>query len=486
MKAAQQVLVNQRLRRESAWALLALDHAPAALGLLQVHLLDKERRLPSSILNERLRQDLEQLRAQGIDLPQTAEAYLANWLRAGYLVRSFQPGATEEEYELSAPAVRATQFIQGLTERRAFATETRLSLVIDQLRQLAEQTETDPQVRIDALLRERARLDEEIDAVRSGRVEPLPEERALERTREILALAQELANDFRRVRDEFQTLNRSLREQIVENEGSRGEVLEKVFSGVDLVAESDAGRTFRAFWRLLTDPEQTLDFEEALDRVLTRDFARQLDRRERRFLMQVTRVLLDNGGEVHEVFQQFARGLKQFVQSRAYQEQRRLNRLLRRAQRTALEVKEHFRPTDDIGRELHLTSANLRSLAQWQLHDPSLDRVEGGIATASQAEISLEAVGELLAQSEIDFRRLRQQVDALLARQEQVSVADVIEHYPAEQGLGTIVGLLALASREGIPSEARDRVCWTGLDGVARCARIPRIYFVRGKHERVA
>lgn len=486
MKAAQQVLVNQRLRRESAWALLALDHAPAALGLLQIHLLDKERRLPSSILLERLRQDLEQLRAQGIDLPQTAEAYLGNWLRTGYLMRSFQPGASEEEYELSASAVRAIQFIQGLSERRAFATETRLSLVIDQLRQLAEQTETDPQVRIDALLRERARLDAEIEAVRSGRVEPLPEERALERTREILALAQELANDFRRVRDEFQTLNRSLREQIVENEGSRGEVLEKVFSGVDLVAESDAGRTFRAFWRLLTDPEQTLDFEEALDRVLTRDFARRLDRRERRFLMQVTRVLLDNGGEVHEVFQQFARGLKQFVQSRAYQEQRRLNRLLRQAQRSALEVKEHFRPNDDIGRELHLTSANLRSLAQWQLHDPSLDRVEGGIATASQAEISLEAVSELLAQSEIDFRRLRQQVDALLARHEQVSVADVIEHYPADQGLGTIVGLLALASREGIPSEVRDRVCWTGLDGVARCAHIPRIYFVRGNHERVA
>ena len=401
-------------------------------------------------------------------------------------MRSFQTGASEEEYELSAPAVRAIQFIQGLTERRAFATETRLSLVIDQLRQLAEQTETDPQARVDALLRERARLDAEIEAIRSGRVEPLPEERALERVREILALAQELANDFRRVRDEFQTLNRSLREQIVENEGSRGEVLEKVFSGVDLVAESDAGRTFRAFWRLLTDPEQTLDFEAALERVLTRDFARRLDRRERRFLMQVTRVLLDNGGEVHEVFQQFARGLKQFVQSRAYQVQRRLNRLLRRAQRTALEAKERFRPTDDIGRELRLTSANLRSLAQWQLHDPSLDQIEGGIATADRAEISLEAVGELLAQSEIDFRRLRDQVDALLTRHEQVSVADVIDHYPAEQGLGTIVGLLALASREGIPSEHRDRVCWTGLDGLARCAHIPRIYFVRGRHERVA
>lgn len=486
MRAVRQVLTNLRLRRESAWALLALDNAPAALGLLQVHLLDKERRLPSSILLERLRQDLEQLRTQGIDLPQTAEAYLADWLRAGYLVRSFQPGASEEEYELSAAAVRAIQFIQGMTEQRAFATETRLSLVFDQLRQLAEQTETDPTARIEALERERARLDAEIEAVRAGRFEPLAEDRALERVREIVALAGELGNDFRRVRDEFQQLNRSLREQIVDNEGSRGDVLEQVFSGVDLVAESEAGRTFRAFWRLLTDPEQSLAFEQALALVLGRDFAARLERRERRFLMQVTQVLLDNGGEVHEVFQQFARGLKQFVQSRAYQEQRRLNRLLRQAQRAALAARQRFRPTDDIGHELRLTSAYMRSLAQWQLHDPSLDRLEGGIIAADQAEISLEAVGELLAQSEIDFRRLQQQVDALLAERNQVSVAEVLEHYPAEQALGSVIGLLALAARDGLRSEHRDRVCWTGLDGVERCARIPRLYFLGSRHGRVA
>jgi len=479
MKATQQVLTNQRLRKESAWTLLALDNAPVVLGLLQVHLLEKERRLPQSILLERLRQDLEQLRTQGLELPQTAELYLAGWLRAGYLVRSFQPGATEEEYELSAAAVRAIQFIQGLTERRAFATESRLSLVIDQLERLAELTETDPETRVQALLHERERLDAEIEAVRSGRLQALPEERAMERAREIIGLAQELANDFRRVRDEFQVINRDLREQIVENDASRGEVLAKVFSGVDLVAESDAGKTFRAFWRLLTDPEQTLSFETALDQVLARDFAQQLERRERRFLIQLTRLLLGSGGEVHEVFQQFARGLKQFVQSRAYQEQRRLSKLLRLAQRRALAAKERLRPTDDLGRDLYLTSAALRSVSQWQLHDPSSERLAGGIAAADQAEISLESVGELLAHSEIDFRRLREQITALLGRQPQVSVAEVLEAFPAEQGLGSVVGLLALGVREGIQSGHHDRVCWTGLDGAHRCARIPRIYFVR-------
>lgn len=485
LKPAQQALSCLRLRKESAWNLLALDNAPVTLGLLQVHLLDKERRLPHSILLERLRQDLEALRARGVDLPQPAETYLATWLRQGYLLRSFQPGASEEEYELSVPAVRAIQFLQGLSDRQAFATESRLSLVIDQLRRLAEQTETDPEVRVQALMLERERLDAEIEAVRTGRLAPLADDRALERVREVLVLAQELANDFRRVREDFRLLNRDLREQIVDHEGSRGEVLEKVFAGVDVVAESEAGKTFRAFWRLLTDPEQSLGFDMALDQILGRDFVKQLDRREKQVLRRLTKVLLENGGEVHEVLQHFARGLKQFVQSRTYREQRRLNQLLRQAQRSALAVKEEFKPSQNLGHVLYLTSANIRSVAQWQLHDPDRDRVRSGMAAADSVEISMEAVAELLAHSEIDFRRLREQIAELLKERQQVSVAGVLEAFPAEQGLGSVVGLLALGAREGIPSDQRDRVRWTGLDGVDRGATIPRVYFVKKKPENV-
>ena len=453
-----------------------------ALGLLGAHLGGRERRLPASILVERLRHDLDALRAHGLELPQTAESYVAAWLRAGYLVRTFPPGASEEEYELSVAAVRATGFVEGLEEKRAVATETRLSLVIQQLQQLAEQTEADPQARLVALLKERERLDAGIEAVRQGRVETLPEERALERVAEVTALARELLGDFRRVRDEFQRLNRELREQIVENEDSRGEVLDKVFAGVDLVAESEAGRTFRAFWRLLTDPEQELAFEEALERVLSRGFARRLEPREKRFLLRLTRELLENGGEVHEVLQQFARGLKQFVQTRAYQEQRRLQQLLQTAQRRARQAVGAVRPEGEIGMTLFLTGARPRSISQWQLHDPQRDLAEGRMARAEAMELSLESVGELLAQSEINFRTLRGQVERLLEERPQVSVAEVLQVHPAEQGLGSVVGLLALAAREGIPGQAQDRVCWKGRDGVERCARIPRLYFVREVH----
>ena len=39
---------------------------------------------------------------------------------------------------------------------------------------------------------------------------------------EIITLADDLAGDFRRVRDQFDQLNRDLRERIMDNDGNRG------------------------------------------------------------------------------------------------------------------------------------------------------------------------------------------------------------------------------------------------------------------------
>jgi hypothetical protein len=479
MHATTQAQTLRQLRQQPTWKLLAAENAPAVMALIQAHLLDGPRRLPASLLVERIGRDLERFRAEGFDLPQPASAYLADWLAAGWLERSLTAEG-EEEYEASAAAAQAIRFARELSSQRTVATESRLGLVIGQLVQLAEETETDPEVRARRLLRERERIEARIAAVREGRLEPLPADRALERLREILTLSDELAGDFRRVRDDFRTLNRDLRERIVDNDGSRGDVLDAVFADVDLIADSDAGKTFRAFWRLLTDPQQSGELEAALEAVLDREFAARLGRRERRELSGLTGTLLERGGEVHDVLYQFARGLKQFVQSREYREQRRMSTLVKTAQRRSLAIKDRLRPRQPIGRDLTLPSASLRSVSQLRLHDPSLDVVDAGIAEAADSVIGLDAIAELVAQSEIDFRTLEEHIAALLAVRGQVTVAELLREYPAEQGLGTVVGYLALGVRDGIVAAGADRVSWRGRDGVERSARIPRIYFVNG------
>lgn len=479
MRADKPIAIYRRMRTQPLWRLLAADNGPIVIGLLQSHLYESERSLPASIFYERIARDLEWLRAQGEDLPQTAQAYVSSWLADGYLVRRFPPGAAEEEYELSTAAVEAIRFFSGQARPHAAATESRLTLVIDALARLAEDTDTDKSRRIDRLLDEQARIDKEIEAIQKGQMRVLPHAAALERAREIIALADGLAADFRRVRDQFEQLNRELRERIMDNEGNRGDVLDSLFAGIDLIAESDAGRTFSAFWRLLTDPEQSATLDQSLESVLAREFVEQLDAGERRFLIRLTTTLLEQGGMVHEVLQTFARSLKHFVQSREYQQQRRLSRLLKEAQREALALKDEVRATETLEHPLTLTGSRLRSVSQWVLYDPSLQAVPGRMVNGEAPVIDLESVGELVAQSEIDFRTLKANIRTVLEERAQASIADVLERFPAAQGLGSVVGLLALGSRYGVRVDHSETVTWAGQDGWQRSARIPSIFFLR-------
>ena len=139
MKIRARIAGYRKLREQALWRLLAADHAPEVIGLLQTLLMEGDRRLPASILHERLQHQLDAINASELsrDLPRTAQAYVAGWLSQGFLERRLPEGASEEEYELAAQATQAIRFITSLEAPRSAATESRLSLVIQQLVQLA-------------------------------------------------------------------------------------------------------------------------------------------------------------------------------------------------------------------------------------------------------------------------------------------------------------------------------------------------------------
>jgi len=469
----------QVLREGRVWKLLAADLCPVVLAILNSLFMEEDKVLPGSVLHERLTRHLDALRGQGHVLPKTALLYTADWLAQGWLTRRFPAGAAEEVYELTADAATALRLVNSLQRPRATATESRLANVMQQVMRLAEETDANPQTRLAALMAERERIDQEIAAVQRAGVTTLPEDRALERAREVIALAQDLAADFRNVRDAFDRLNRELRQSLMENDGSRGDVLEHLFAGVDLIAESDPGRTFTAFWRLLTDGEQSFALTEALDAVTGRGFARRLDARERRFLQSLTATLMAEGGEVHEVQHQFARSLRSFVQSREFQEQRRLHALLKQAQLAALAAKDHVRANESMDFALSLTSSHIRSVAQWGLYDPNLRVPDAHMDDAAPSHWRIEDVEALVRHSEIDFRTLRRNIEAVLRETSQASIADVLARFPAEQGFGSVVGYVALGAKHGEVTGVLQHVHWQGKDGKHRSARIPAIYFLR-------
>lgn len=483
MSAATLVRVAASLRNfkeQPMWKLLNADRAPLIAALLDNLLMGDDKALNASVMEERLNRDLQVLRAAGHELPNQATGYLNEWLNYGWLSRRLPAGASEEEYTLTSDAATAVRFLMSGIQPRRSATESHLAIVISQLRSLADETDGDRHSRLRSLVEQRAHLDAEIARVNSGHFEPMSDERALERAREVLFLAEELVTDFRAVREEFYDLNRGLREQLMDFEGSRGALLEKVFAGVDVIGESDAGKTFTAFWRLLNDPEQSALLHEAIDAVSSRSFSRALSSAERKLLRNLTSTLLNEGSAVHETQQTFARSLKHFVKSREFRENRRLHGLVRNAMKAALETKDQIRANAGIGYVLTFTGAKVSSVAQWGPLDPASRIASTDMDVIPEGGLSLEDFADMVRQSEIDIRSLKKNILALLGEKDVVSLNDLLERYEAEQGLGSVVGYISLAQLHGTVVDSTPcQIEWTGGDGERRHAQAPSIFFLR-------
>src|SRR5699024_7393546 len=89
----------------------------------------------------------------------SAADYVDGWVREGYLTRRDDQQHTETTFEPSPATIDAIQFIVSLEEHRPTTTQSRLQLVVQQFERLAEETETDRDVRLADLQRRRERIE---------------------------------------------------------------------------------------------------------------------------------------------------------------------------------------------------------------------------------------------------------------------------------------------------------------------------------------
>ncbi len=470
---AQTLRLAQLKESDAAWRLLDADSAPVIIGLLGHHLGSDERRIDAEELYERLDADLERLRAHGLRLPLSAKGYCAQWRAAGFLTRRASAESRGETLELSPDTIVAIRFVEGRAAPRSSATESRLASLAVQVRQLAIDTDPDAATRIALLDEEIERIERRIRALRSGDEAALDDSRALERVRDLLAQAADVPDDFARVRADFEALNASLRQKIVESDASQATVVDEVFRGVDHISESEAGRSFSAFSQLILDPALGAAFEADIRRVLDRDFVRELTPAERRLLRSFLTTLKTRSAEIHDVITVFARALRRYVQSQDYQRDRVMRSLLRDAQHAGVQAAAHIRPWHPIGLSLDLSSVALATIGTLDLHDPAeLDATEEVIPI----KVEVADLGELRAlarETEIDFNELTRNVNDVLTQFTTCTVADVLAAHPATQGVASVVGLLTLAATHGTVDDEPEVLEWTSNSGVSRTAVIP-------------
>ena len=468
-----------------AWRLLRSDHAALVASFLhRVYVAPNVRVMAAADLAEALEDELYALRQQlGDDaFPKPALDYLNDWAAPdrGWLRKFYRPGTDEAQFDLTPATEKAIAWLEQLAERQFVGTESRLLTLFDLLKQMSEGSEADPVKRITELHKKRDEIDAEIAQVLSGNV-PLLDDTALkDRFQQFMQGARELLADFREVEQNFRQLDRRVRERIALWEGSKGALLEEIMGERDAIADSDQGKSFRAFWDFLLSSRRQEELTELLDRVLTLPAVADLkpDTRTRR----VHYDWMEAGEHTQRTVAQLSQQLRRFLDDQAWLENRRIMDILHSIEGKVLALRDS--PPPGVVMEIAASNADIDLAMERPLFTPSIKPVIADLALqAGDEDIDPSA---LFDQVFVDKARLTSHIRHALQDRAQITLNELVATQPLQQGLAELVAYLQLGCETFstvVDEDNPEPISWHAVapDGLelTRSARLARVIFIR-------
>ncbi len=468
-----------------AWRLLRSDHAPLVASFLnRLFVVPNERIIAQSDLVEALEDELFSIRERlgASTFPKPALEYLNDWAAndKSWLRKFYRQGTDEPYFDLTPATEKAIAWLSTLTQRAFVGTESRLLTLFELLKQMSEGSETDPQTRIAELKKRREDIDAEIARIQSGDIPMLDDTALKDRFQQFTALARDLLSDFREVEHNFRGLDRRVRERIALWEGSKGALLEQIMGERDAISDSDQGKSFRAFWDFLMSTRRQEELTMLLERVLALAPIHELkpDVRTRRIHYD----WLEAGEHTQRTVAQLSQQLRRFLDDKTWLENRRIMELLRGIEGHAIALRD-APPLGDF-MLMADTAVEIELPMERTLHTvPVKPRIVSRNLETGDAELDAAA---LFSQFVIDKAALTRHIRHSLQERTQITLRELCETRPLQQGLAELITYLQLAGetfKSTVDEEHLDIIFWNtqGNDGQTgkRQARLPRVIFVR-------
>lgn len=474
------------LRKHSpAWRLLRADNAPLMLSFFGKVFVDGNvRSISGPDLVSRLDDELYALNERLGDgtFPRPAKGYLDDWAApdAGWLRKYYPEGSDEPHFDATPAVEKALSWVKSLRTRSFVGTESRLNTIFSLLREMVFGAETDPDARLAELHRQRAAIDAEIARVQAGDIDVLDAFSQRDRYQQFTTTARELLSDFREVEANFRHLDRELRERIAGWTGAKGELLDDILGSRETIADSDQGKSFRAFYDFLLSQARQEEFTELIDKVQQLEELAEPDPRMRHIHYD----WLEAGERTQATVRQLSEQLRRFLDDQVWFENRRVIDILRSIEASALRLRED-RHARSLTMTIDGTSPSITLPMERPLYRP-----------AGKSPIDSESVrpGEdgfdapaLFGQVHVDPARLSATVRRALASRPQVGLATLIGEQPLEQGLAELITYLSLSDpgfRVVFDESVRQQVTWQDEDGRLRSADLPGVTFSRNSRSK--
>lgn len=461
-------------------------YLPFSAAILSEYFTGSQNRMQTQEFHEQLRADIDIMeRSQDfleLNLSEKSPAQWCQfWIFEQHLLARIQDEQDKAEYyQLTSTGQALLSFLDSLTTTRRALTASRLNMLLSGLGELERKTNPDKKYRLELLRKQQKAIAEEIKRTEAGDIHVMSKDLATAELQEYASLAKQVPQDFARVRESFRQIGQNLREQLIDSDLPQEKVLEKVFLGLDTIDESDEGRSFNSFFNLLMDSQLREGFSAAIEGLYERGYLNSLDYSDRNLLLNFIANLSAESFPVQDMMHTISHNLREFVSSRQFVEFHAMAELLNDIQRLGMRLNNQLPLRKSIV-DLEGTTAVFGSVGRLELSEPVKTTIEEEVIEQAMPSLDLEVLLAEARKSEIDFATLKSEVNKCVEDYGTVSVKDILDRYPAEQGVASVLGLIMLAERHGkVLSGETEELVWRGMfDQKLRGAVVEKLQFER-------
>ncbi len=436
------------------------DHAPMILAFFSgLSREDNVLVLPEGELIERLAdflEDIDFLEVDGQENTQLsyfeakAKQLIKRWTDHGYLRNDLDLEGVVL-YELTPESEKALQWIDSLKKRDFVGTESRMKDIMNRLRDLVENTNENPDVRLQELAAKKAKIEREMERIQeSQEVFTFDDYQIKSRFQEINRLAQQLLSDFREVEDNFRELTRDIYHRHMELRGGKGQILRYAFDALDSLKSTDQGKSFYAFWDFLLVTSGQEELQQLTEQVYGLLDEREISQKDpflkhlRSYLHQAAQKVLDSNDRMAE-------RLSRIIVDKDPHESRKMKETISRIKELAVQLADTEFSEEaffelDLRPHIFLPMERKLSLAPQEYADLELPELD-----PDELDEPPEVLDYLFNAFYVDKDSIRARVEQLLDENPAMSLKDLIQSHPVEQGLPEVFAYLNLSARgEGV------------------------------------
>ena len=408
-------------------------------------------------------EDRDLMEIEGKDSLAIARKFLDTWCNEEHrFLKRYPDDQGEPIVEVTTHTEKAFQWMENLQKREFVGTESRFLNIYRQLRELIDNTSADPKRRIKELEKKKKALTKEINQIKKSGVAPTFNDTQIkERFYNITKTARELLSDFKEVEQNFKDISLNIYRQQTKQGVNRGQILGYTLDATEQLKGSDQGRSFYAFWQFLIADNKQDELMELIAHTyeLLRD--KNIESADN-FLRKIKIYLHNAGQKVINSNHLLAEKLSRILAEKNLLERRQAIEIIREIKNLAVQKIGKFHGQRNF---IYIDGAPQIDLSFDRPigNPPQIATFKNQPTEIGSQQLEAANLDVLFDQFEMDRQELELNIAQLLKQHQQITLAEVVQIYPIQNGLAEVLTYFSIAANSNkhlINEEEKEQIPW--------------------------